>query len=195
MEHSLFLERYFSNLKLMPGLFYSWQPAIRFELGDPNEHNNKKYIARSNERAAALYNDLHKPDDECIIVMDVLEVDLKRKNLSPFLDRSQHFRISMNTYEMEEILIYRFEIACRAKEIAASKILRAVVYSDLDVKQNIPHRVYIMNKRTQTIFHVYDDRGCDVLGSNVEKLRPLYEQYNNWILDYDREAIIRMFEG
>ncbi|MBD8038813.1 DUF3885 domain-containing protein [Solibacillus sp. A46] len=195
MEHSLFLERYFSNLELMPGLFYSWEPAIRFELGDPNEPDNNKYIAGSNERAAALYNDLHMPEDECIIVMDILEVDLKRKNLSPFLDRSQHFRISMNTYEMEEILIYRFEIACRAKEIAASKILRAVVHSDLGMKPNIPHRVYILNKRTQTIFHVYDDRGCDILGSNVEKLRPLYEQYNDWILDYDREAITRMLEG
>lgn len=169
----------------MPGLFYSWQPAIRFELGDPNEHNNKKYIARSNERAAALYNDLHKPDDECIIVMDVFKFDLKRKNLTPFLNKSQHFRITMTTYELEEMVFYRFEIACKADEIAMSKLLRA----------DIPHRVYILNKRTQTIFHVYDDRGCDVLGSNVEKLRPLYEQYNHWILDYDREAITRMFEG
>ncbi|MBD8033005.1 DUF3885 domain-containing protein [Solibacillus merdavium] len=195
MENSLFLERYFSNLKLMPGLLYSWEPAIRFELGDPNEHDNKKYIAGSNERAATLYNNLHRPDDECIIVMDVLEVDLKRKNLTPFLNRSQHFRIDMTTYEMEEILIYRFEIACKADEIAVLKLLRAVVNSDLGVKPNIPHRVYILNKRTQTIFHVYDDRGCDVLGSNVETLRPLYEQYNDWILDYDREAITRMFKG
>lgn len=194
MEHSLFLERYFLNLKLMPGLFYSWEPAIRFELGDPNENNHMKYIAGSYERAAALYNNLQRPDDECIIVMDVLEVDLKRKNLTSFLNRSQHFRITMTTYELEEILFYRFEIACKAEEISVLKLLRAVVHSDLGEKPNIPHRVYILNKRTQTIFHVYDDRGCDVLGSDVEMLRPLYEQYNDWILDYNRDAITHVFE-
>lgn len=33
MESKLFLERYFLDLKHLTGLFYEWQPAIRFELG------------------------------------------------------------------------------------------------------------------------------------------------------------------
>ncbi|MED3931645.1 DUF3885 domain-containing protein [Priestia megaterium] len=38
-----------------------------------------------------------------------------------------------------------------------------------------------------------DDRGCDVLASSKESIRFLYEEYNNWILDYDREEIDLLF--
>ncbi|MCM3639930.1 DUF3885 domain-containing protein [Priestia aryabhattai] len=43
------------------------------------------------------------------------------------------------------------------------------------------------------IFHLYDDRGCDILASNKESIRFLYEEYNNWILDYNREEIDLLF--
>jgi len=44
------------------------------------------------------------------------------------------------------------------------------------------------------IYHLYDDRGCDVIASNKENLRPLYEELNDWILDYDREQIDTIFK-
>ncbi|MBY0029243.1 DUF3885 domain-containing protein [Priestia aryabhattai] len=43
------------------------------------------------------------------------------------------------------------------------------------------------------MYFLYDDRGCDVLASNKESIRFFYEEYNNWILDYDREEIDLLF--
>ncbi|WCR25026.1 DUF3885 domain-containing protein [Paenibacillus thiaminolyticus] len=43
------------------------------------------------------------------------------------------------------------------------------------------------------IYHLYDDRGCDVICADVDPLRPLYEEFNDWILDYDREKIEALF--
>ena len=38
-----------------------------------------------------------------------------------------------------------------------------------------------------TIFHIYDDRGADLIAASIDSIQGIYEKYNNWILDYDRE--------
>lgn len=194
MNSTTYLASDFPGLVLKPGLFYEWQPAIRFELGDPKEQDESTYIAGSYDRAITLFKALHAPEDDCIVVMDAFEGDLKRRNLSPFLLNKERFRIVATSYVEDDATFIRFEIARKVQDIAYFKLIRAIVHADLGVKPNIPHRVYVLNMRTQTIFHVYDDRGCDVLASRVETLKPLYKQFSNWILDYDRDAIDRVFE-
>src|SRR5699024_3600191 len=44
------------------------------------------------------------------------------------------------------------------------------------------------------LYHLYDDRGLDLVAKDKNKLYPLYETFNDWILDYDREAIGRIFK-
>ncbi|WP_420916570.1 DUF3885 domain-containing protein [Paenibacillus thiaminolyticus] len=53
--------------------------------------------------------------------------------------------------------------------------------------------IYFINKTKKMIYHLYDDRGCDVICADVDPLRPLYEEFNDWILDYDREKIEALF--
>jgi hypothetical protein len=54
--------------------------------------------------------------------------------------------------------------------------------------------VYFININKKTIFHVYDDRGCDVLATLPETIRDMYERYNDWILDYDKPEIDKVFD-
>lgn len=53
--------------------------------------------------------------------------------------------------------------------------------------------VFFVNRDRKLIFHMYDDRGLDIIASNIEQLRPLYNQYNNWLLDYNREKMDHLF--
>lgn len=53
--------------------------------------------------------------------------------------------------------------------------------------------VYFINVRDNLLFHLYDDRGADVVSMDKEILRPLYIKCNNFILDHDREDIDRVF--
>ena len=43
------------------------------------------------------------------------------------------------------------------------------------------------------LYHLYDDRGLDILGGSRELLLPLYHQFNDWILEYNLEKIDRLF--
>ncbi len=40
---------------------------------------------------------------------------------------------------------------------------------------------------------MYDDRGLVISSTSPETVRPLYQNYNDWILDYDRAAIDTLF--
>ncbi|WP_077913489.1 DUF3885 domain-containing protein [Listeria rocourtiae] len=37
---------------------------------------------------------------------------------------------------------------------------------------------------------MYDDRGLDVVANSVDKLIPIYKQYSEWVLPYDKKEII-----
>uniref|UniRef100_UPI003743ADBD DUF3885 domain-containing protein n=1 Tax=Hymenobacter gelipurpurascens TaxID=89968 RepID=UPI003743ADBD len=75
-------------------------------------------------------------------------------------------------------------------------ILRAISHQDFRSRKhlNTLHgETYFFNQRTSLLFHIYDDRGVDVLGPTAASLHPLYETYNRWILEYDRPRINTLF--
>lgn len=39
------------------------------------------------------------------------------------------------------------------------------------------------------LYHLYDDRGLDVVVTDKMTLQPIYQNYHTWLLDYDREAM------
>ena len=54
--------------------------------------------------------------------------------------------------------------------------------------------IYFVNIDKKLVFHMYDDRGLDIISAKKETLRPIYKKHNDWILDYDREQIDKHFE-
>jgi hypothetical protein len=73
-------------------------------------------------------------------------------------------------------------------------LLKAICNQDLGIKPSIIHNVYFIDQNSKTIFHVYDDRGCDLLATSPEAIRDIYNKYSNWILDYDRNKIDEVFK-
>lgn len=100
----------------------------------------------------------------------------------------------------EEMVTHHFALSCKKSNIRYKRLLTAISY------ENYPHPsqilkglyrpgidIYFVNVTKKMIFHLYDDRGCDVIASNKEELYGLYKKLNDWILDYDRERIDKMF--
>ena len=53
--------------------------------------------------------------------------------------------------------------------------------------------VFFINSSKNIIFFIYDDRGCEVIASDLETIQPLYEKYREWIPEYDQEKVIACF--
>ena len=81
-------------------------------------------------------------------------------------------------------------------------IFTAIVNSDflnrqprLEKKEKFTSKeIYFVNIDKKLIFNTYDDRGVDIVAAEKETLRPIYEKFNNWLLDYDRKEMDKLFE-
>lgn len=206
-----FMEETFPDLVLRPPLFYNWPIGIRFELGmgwkKGDGYPESPYLLGCYKRAITLFEALHSPSDDIVIVMDVHDFkngrNLKRelKNFSPYVEKALLYRLKHQEmpfvlYDDDEVgnfKTHRFTLACRTSEVKYKPLLIALCNSEIGIGPAIYHRVYFVNLTKKTIFHVYDDRGCDLVAASRDSIRMIYKRYNDWILDYDRFEIDQVF--
>ncbi|WP_419884061.1 DUF3885 domain-containing protein [Peribacillus sp. B-H-3] len=201
----------FPDLELKPPLFYSWDTGIRFELGAEwkreYSYPNSPYVLGCYKRVITLFEALHSSDDDIFVSMDVNDCDKgkysirKFSNFSPYVEKPLLYRLKHEIMpylypEDDQEGIYRthrFSLKCKTAELTYKPLLKAICNQDLGIKPRMHHSVYFININKKTIFHVYDDRGCDVLAASPYTIRGMYELYNDWILDYDRPRNDKVF--
>lgn len=206
-----YMSEKYPNLKLRPPLFYNWNIGIRFELGNPEENNKEEYMERVYERALTLFKSLHSLNDEIMVVANVHHAGeeniLNRRKLKvfshyvkskDFLFRLKHKVIPYvfeDVYEIYDFETHRYTLSCKVSDLKYFNLIKAICNHDMDIKPKIYHDVFFINRNKDTVFHIYDDRGCDVIATDKETIRSLYGGYNDWILDYDRHSIDKLFDN
>ncbi len=202
----------FPNLELRPPLFYNGDIGIRFKLGVnydcTNIYENCPYLEGVYNRAITLFQSLHSKTDDIYIVVDVNDFadgETFKHKLNIFSkyvkEKSDLFKLQKNTIpyvfpEDDEDGLYkthRFTLKCKVSDLKYIPMLKAICNQDMGIKPRIFHMVYFINVNKNTIFHIYDDRGCDVLATSPNTIRDMYHTYNDWILDYDRNKIDKVF--
>jgi hypothetical protein len=205
-----YMNEKFPDLKLRPPLFYNWVTGIRFELGNPDENKEVFYMEHVYQRSLSLFKSLHSLDDDIIIVANVHHAGeenvLKRRKLKilnhyikykDVLFKLQHKVIPYvfeDVYDIYDFETHRYTLRCKVSDVKYINLIKAICNHDMDIKPKIYHDIFFINTTNDTIFHIYDDRGCDVIALGKESIRHLYKNYNDWILDYDRVEIDKIFE-
>lgn len=206
-----FLNKNFNGLILEPPLFYSWNYSIRFEISNPKiPRNVKENMKQTFQRSITLFNKVFDERDEILLVTDVRTSSnnhfLQKKPLNVYkkyikdkdlLYKLRHQLLDDEPYKM---VIHRFILPCKKNTIRYAPLLKAICYEDfahsttiLKNNQESGYEIYFVNLTKRVIFHLYDDRGCDILASNKAAIRYLYDEYIDWILDYDRKKIDVLF--
>lgn len=207
-----FMMNSFPGLKLGSPLFYSWDASIRFELGVNKSpvsiHENPLYLQGAYRRAIDLFEALHAPEDEIYLVVDVHDFGsgyTLRRKLNVFskyvkkksaLLRLQHENRPYIYPEDDEdgtFRTHRFSLSCYRSDFRYAALLKAICNQDMGISPSIYYPIYFVNVTKGTIYYVYDDRGCDLLGMDTKAIRWVYEEFNDWILDYDRAKIDEVF--
>ncbi len=65
---------------------------------------------------------------------------------------------------------------------------------EMPVQPKCPVIVYLVDSERGILFHVYDDRGMDVIALSAATLLPHYEEFDGWLLDYDRDRMKAAFQ-
>lgn len=191
--------------KLVHPIFYNSEIGIRFEIGNPKTNNyvgktiNPKYINEAFDRAITLYQNLpHPPDVLRIDMYPAEEVTpdhmITLENICD-LGLVQPLEIYDETVTDEDDSFIRRHLYwdLTTTKINTDMLLREIILSDFGRISGLASNVYFINTQDNVLFHMYDDRGADVISADKELLRPLYEKYNSWILSYDKEQIDKTF--
>ncbi|MEW4283135.1 DUF3885 domain-containing protein [Priestia koreensis] len=204
------MNTHFPGLELVPPLFYNGDIGIRFELGVNDESSNCRegstYLKEVDHRAITLFETLHPQEENLVLVVNIYDYRAFKRNLRLFasfiksrkvlyqLKHTQIRDVFTEKDEETEHKTHRFILSCKTKDIRYQKLTKAICRQDLGIRPSMKHDVFFIHQKNHTIFHVYDDRGCDVVAASTEAIRPLYENDQSWILDYDRAEIDATFK-
>lgn len=207
-EYRQFLSTNFNRLRLQRPLFYNWDIGLRFDLQVGNT-NTDKYFKEIAKRATAIFETAFDKSDKVFFVFMDYKYKRRKIRLGNFAFKQINNLNKAEVLYSTEKSLYEsggnFAIAVvklTADRINHKNILTAIGHSDFSSRQPrldtggflTSKEVYFMNIDKKLIFHMYDDRGLDVIAADKETIKPIYTKHNDWILDYDREQIDAQFK-
>ncbi|MEX2461672.1 MAG: DUF3885 domain-containing protein [Paenibacillaceae bacterium] len=205
-----FLQSTLQNIILEPPLFYNNDIGLRFELGVPyRELEDPSYFETVHHRSKELFDSVFSNTDEIFLVMKTYQplpplevINPGVKVFSNYVDPEVAKEVTC--YEKEPVIdedtnevsghLRSFGLLCSLSDVNYKGILRAIGYIDFPSNGDyISDRIYFIHPTKHIVFHMYDDRGLDIVALDKEELQPLFNQYRQWVLDYDRATIEKKF--
>ncbi|QHT67825.1 DUF3885 domain-containing protein [Rhodocytophaga rosea] len=211
-EYRQFLADNFRGLIIREPLFYNGSYGLRFDL-QVGKTNTDQYFTEVVKRASVLFEAIFDSSDNVFFIL--LDFKWKRRKIRTSnysfkqikgVNKSQitffkvkHLYEPTDRFDLRNMAI----IKTTANKISYRNILMAIAHSDFPRRQpRLDNRgiltdkeLYFLNIDKQLIFHMYDDRGLDIIASDRNTLQPIYEQFNDWLLDYDRERMDTIFKN
>lgn len=184
-----------------------------YQLKSETDELNPAYFNTVYDQAITLFNALFSMDNKIILVTNIYQykdsIRRSRRKIKVYRhyiknkDVRIHLKQEMLTCmlddedEIEKKCITQFSLACRKQDIRYTSLIKAICNQDfpsLKPRLHNPYGLYepdvfFINVTNNVIFYIYDDRGCEVIASDRETIRPLYEKYATWIDGYCREEI------
>ena len=171
-----------------------------------------EYFMEVNKRASTLFKSVFDSSDRLFFVLMEYKYRRKRIRFSNYV-----FRQISGLKESEILFFKEYELyepgdksdiynvallKLTSERINYRNILAAIGNTDFPSRQPrldkngflSSKEIYFVNIDKKLIFNMYDDRGLDIIAADKESLRPIYENFNNWILDYNRNEIDKQFE-
>ena len=187
---------------LEQAVFYSAPIGIRFKIGGEEDIylysgtdsciTNPAYVHNAVHRAVSIYKALPAvPDLLCINIFRYSEDDDCRQRIQNI----SHLAKLPQPLEKCNGSSIRLYWNLEQLDYDVITILREIVIGDIGGNSDFVSSVFFVNSSIDILFHLYDDRGVDVVAADRDVLCPLYENFNDWILDYDREKIDLLFKN
>ncbi len=191
-------------------IFYNSPIGIRFNIGDNGNDVyvdksgkelavNPDYIAACLERSLNIYNSLNNEPNLLAIEGYLCENETVEDFISSVVsttDLPQPNEIKSElTHDEEDEFIHVF-LLWNLSDFNPNKLLEEIIKADLGSGNFfLTSSVYLICTKDNVLFHLYDDRGVDLVADKKEKIQHIYYEMNDLILDYDREEIDNIFNA
>ncbi len=205
------MEQHFKKEILQSPLFPSWDKGLRFELSEPGARlDDKGGLKQAIHRSVTLFDEVFRDEDDLLIVADVFTKKnydfFEKRPLTTYrtfvktqevLDQIRHELITEpRSADGDEMITHRFLQPCRKSDLRYDLMLETKCFEQerlpitgLMKEPDSRFQLYYLNKTRNIIYHLFSERGCDIIASDIEQIRPLYEMYTEWI-ENDHRALI-----
>jgi len=197
------MNEYYKGLLLTPDLYHSLDLGIHVKLGedmyqtnDDGKLNMKRFY-NVYRHVAAVFSLLFKKDDDVILVANSYPNDSNKTVYPNFFQRYvkiQQKKYSLRMHEFiwqfdgDDICVQQMELLCKVSELKLESLLKTLIHKDFgSLKPQLrkkdclyPPDVFFINVRTKCIFHIYDDRGCEIMNTDVKWHKQLVESLKEW---------------
>jgi len=179
--------------------FFRGLPYLRFDLQDVvvEAGTSPAYFDEVLRRMALVQQVTIDPDDD--IIMHYITVLRKRRKLRLSNYLFKQFDLNTVAYQFERKPIWKSRgykplqilFEDKAYNINFSGIFTGIAHHDFAIEPRIEGEMRIINKTKNTIIHMYDDRGCDIVSKDINLLKDYYFKLNDLILEYNRTEIVQ----
>lgn len=189
------------NERLQLPVFYESPVALRFEIGDPTLSTaSPVYFRSAYLRASYIYHQT-APFDTLLWVLyrdDDTQTDIQTL-CQQFCDIA-HLPLPAEVYTQETMdtddepftrVFLLWDIKTTSPNM--DKLLQAIIHADFRGFHELSSAVFFLNTTEHILYYLYDDRGLDVVAETKESILPLYQQFQNWLLDYDKKRMQAIF--
>lgn len=185
-------------------IFYNAPVGIRFEIGGKEDVYVKKeltrklqvnplYVEQAVERASSTFSLL--PQKGWMMRIDLYDKKEIAKVIKILQLIHPHEKV-LSEYEEDGDQITHYELYWALDKInwSIETVIDEIILADIGGLNCLASSVYLVHPEEKILYHLYDDRGLDLVAKDKSKLYPLYERFNEWILDDDRETIDHTFK-
>ncbi|MBD8014590.1 DUF3885 domain-containing protein [Planococcus wigleyi] len=216
-----YLHTTFPGLVLRPSLYLQWKIGIHFELGlgiyqfEEGDKLNMHRFENAYKQTLAIFNDLFSEEDELVLVTNVYHQKNANGRTKPFKvykngvkNKKLTLQLKLNTLpyvfdeeeEADDYYTAQYQLKCKKHDLRYHQLIQAACNEDFPLKPKFRREkgmyypdTFFINLTKNTIFFIYDDRGCEVIAADKETLRPLYEKYAEWLYEYNRDDMKQLF--
>jgi len=210
-EFREFLRTYFNNIQLRSPLFFKAKWSLRFDL-QSGEVGTEEYFNEVVRRAKHLFQESFDVNDS--VIFYIVDFKWKRRKLR-FSNCCFKNITDLTKDEIKYHTIKRMYDSGDGSETSNTALLkilrnrinhedvfRAIANKDFSRQPGLDQygalgnkEIYFINLDRQIIFHMYDDRGLDIIASDREAIKPLYIKHKDWILESNRSEIDKSFNN
>lgn len=167
-----------------------------YQTNDDGKLNMKRFYSVY-RHVAAVFSLLFKKDD-VILVANSYPNDSNKTVYPNFFQRYvkiQQKKYSLRMHEFswqfdgDDICVQQMELLCKVSELKLESLLKTLIHKDFgSLKPQLrkkdclypPDVFFINDVRTKCIFHIYDDRGCEIMNTDVKWHKQLVESLKEW---------------
>ena len=189
--------------------------SIRFELSGEGAADSKARIHQATYRGTELFTQAIGSTQSIIAIKEwesdwLDETSQNKKTIYKILDEVDLHRVRgpfeqryMKLDDEGKLVEKIFEepLDCdlivgitNFNQSQARQVINGIANHEMGVRPSIPQDCTFYSFNNEIGFRMYDDRGCDIWSSSIEKLRSIYQNFGSWILNYNRREIDRMFQ-